>query len=124
MSQTDDDFFNWSGAAAPDQPNVQDYRRTLHIRHTSTPADYQARGDPFAALSGLRLLPEDKAYLHGFIGALQLPEHIQHGLLLEYRQRWERAAHRATNPNQAEGNGRRSANTWIQQGARGFIDWQ
>ncbi len=124
MSSQEDDFFNWSGAVAPEQPPTEDYRKQLHIRVDSPLEGRKVRGDPFAVLSGLRLLPEDKAYLHGFIGALKLPDHIQHGLLLAYRQRWEKAAQRAFNLNQSEGQGRRSANTWIQQGAKGFIDWK
>ena len=123
MSNQEDDFFNWSGAAEPEQPPTQDYRKQLHIRVRPASEGHQVRGDPFAVLSGLWLLPEDKAYLHGFMGALKLPEHIQHSLLLEYRQRWERAAQRASNQNQSVYAGRRHANVWIQQGAKGFIDW-
>lgn len=124
MSTIDDDFFDWSGASAPDPVPQADYRRKLHIRHEPATQSYQARGDPFMVLSGLRLLPEDRAYLHGFINALQLPEHIQRDLLQAYRQRWERAAQRSINPNQGDGNGRRSANIWLQQGASGFISWE
>lgn len=124
MSNQEDDFFNWSGAGAPDQLPTEDYRKQLHIRVSLASEGYQVRGDPFAVLSGLRLLPEDKAYLHGFMGALKLPEHIQHGLLLEYRQRWERAEHRTNSQNQAANTGRRQANLWIQQGAKGVIDWR
>lgn len=124
MSGHDDEFFNWSGAPAPDQGLLTDYQRKLHIRYDTALTEHCPRGDTFAVLGGLRLLPEDKAYLHGFMGALQLPEYIRYGLLLEYRQRWERAAQRATHPNQATNNGRRAANVWIQQGAKGFIHWQ
>lgn len=123
MNNQDDDFFNWSGAPVPDPPVTADYRRKLHIRY-QPPTDNQPRGDPFTVLAGLRLLPEDRSYLHGFIGALKLPEHIQYGLLLEYRQRWEQAAKRVANPNQAAGRGRTTANIWIQQGAKGFVHWQ
>ncbi|MEZ5534398.1 MAG: hypothetical protein R3F02_02125 [Thiolinea sp.] len=119
----EDDFFNWSGRAEPDRPELSDYRRKLHIRYPPELQAQAARSDPFNAVAGLRLLPEDRAYLHGFMAALQLPEHIRYGLLLEYRQRWERAAQRAPHPNQADNSGRRSANIWIQQGAEGFIDW-
>jgi hypothetical protein len=119
----DADFFDWSNDAEPAQALEQDYRRALHIRYKPQQRPHKGRSDPFIVVAGLRLLPEDRAYLHGFIGALQLPEHIQHGLLLEYRQRWERAAQRTNNPNQADGNGRRAANIWIQQGANGFIYW-
>lgn len=77
--------------------------------------------DPWQALQGLFLQPEDKTYLHGFLNALQLPKPLAFQLLAQYRQTYEQAAKRCTNPNGAHNAGIRAANSWLLAGAPHFI---
>lgn len=124
--------FDWlddDGAAiAPqDAPTVTQqptgcYQRLMVIE---LPAQHaEPTSEPFSALSGLPLLAGDKTYLHGVLAGLQLPDAIAHALLTHYRQQWERAAKRCTNPNGVDNAGRRAANTWVQHGCNGFMQYQ
>lgn len=97
------------------------FQQTMVIKFPENPASDQI--DPWSALAGLRLSGDEKVYLHGAMNALQLPRSLEHELLTRYREEWERAANRCTNPNGIDNAGRRAANLWIQQGAPGFIRW-
>jgi hypothetical protein len=79
------------------------------------------RIDPWQALQGLKLQPEDKTYFHGFLNALQLPRPLAYQLLATYRQTYERALKRGTNPNGLHHAGLQAANRWLLAGAQGFI---
>ena len=120
-----DDGFNWlNDSQRKPQQHSGVYRRVLVVNAPdATTADTVMRGNPLSALSDLRLLAEDKSFINGFLGALSLPDDLAHGLLCEYRARWEKAAQRCTNPNGRSNAGRRAGNIWLQQGARGFINW-
>lgn len=80
--------------------------------------------DPWAALAGLRLMNDDKVYLHGVLNALQLDKPYAYAYLQAYRERWERASRYCNNPNGADGAGLRAANNWILEGSHGFIEWE
>ena len=80
--------------------------------------------DPWSALSGLRLMNDDKVYLHGVLNALQLEKPYAYAFLKAYREQWERAAQRCPNPNGADSTGLRAANNWIMDGSRGFLVWE
>lgn len=98
------------------------FQQTMVVQFPQNPASDQA--DPWSVLAGLRLSSDEKVYLHGAMNALQLPRSLEHELLTRYREEWERAANRCTNPNGIDNAGRRAANLWIQQGAPGFIRWE
>ena len=98
------------------------YRRVMLVKYPLSAAN--ARIDPWAALAGLKLPSDEKAYLHGVLNILQLPDELAHELLARYRDEWERAAKRCTNHNGIHNAGYRAANLWLQQGAPGFILWE
>ncbi len=132
MTDHKEAFFNkWlgssGGSAATQTPPQQQvpadhkaYRVKLTIRKEQA-ATETFWAEPLAELNDLHLLPEDKAYIHGFLVALQLPDALAVGLLRQYRHTWEQAAGRAAKANQAENEGRRTANRWLQEGAPGYV---
>ena len=97
------------------------YQRLMQIKICQTSGDNGK--EPWSALSGLPLLAEDKSFLHGAIGMMQLPNALTYQLLATYRAKWEQAASRHRYPNGADNAGRKAANLWILNGAEGFIGW-
>lgn len=94
------------------------------MRISADIAEIPANIDPWTALTGLHLLADDKVYLHGALNALQLDRPYAYAFLMLYRQHWERAMKRCTNQNGLDNAGRRAANSWILDGASGFIIWE
>lgn len=81
-----------------------------------------AEHEAWMPIEHLRIPFEDKSFLLGFVHALQLTNRQVRALLQSYAEYWERGERYETYQNRKRNTGRRTANTWIMNGAIGFIE--
>ena len=76
----------------------------------------------WAILGDIKIGSDEKNFIRGFIAGLQLTTAQTQALLMHYATVWNTAYQREQNPNRKYNQGRYFANSWLRNGAKGFME--
>ena len=78
----------------------------------------------WSPVNNLSLQNDERLFISGFVAGLQLSKSQRFALLKEYANVWNRAYQRERSPNRKAYQGRFCANSWLRNGAKGFVQRQ
>ena len=77
--------------------------------------------DEWVSVRHINLRYGEKSFILGFCSALQLTKQQKYYLLLIYAEKYQEAFNREKEINRRESRGKYYANSWLREGAKGFL---
>ena len=117
-------FLDWNETpvAETSTATAQDAVKLTLILPKGNPARGASSLNEWVGLGDIKIGSDEKNYIRGFMAGLQLDKSQEQALLKYYATVWNDAYRRESNPNRKYSQGRYFANSWLRNGAKGFME--